>query len=385
MNKQNVVSSRIIQSEIRNMSIECARVGGINLSQGFSDTELQPIIRTAAQRAINEGQNHYTRYDGTPELREAVAWKLQNYNGISADPEKNIVITNGSTAAFFCVLFAVCKPLDEIIVLEPYYGYHLNTIFALNLVPKYHRLSPPYWSIDVSEVEKLITRRTRAIVINTPTNPSGKVFSRQELQDLCRLAKKRDLYIVTDEIYEYFLYDGSTHVSPGSFREFKDRVFTISGYSKTFSITGWRVGYVVCPVNLAQTVGFVHDLVYVCAPAPLQKGVEMGVRNLKSGFYESLRKSYQKKRDILCTALDTAGLTPINPRGAYYVLAEITKLKGSTSKQKVISLLRKTGIAAVPGEAFYHDQAGNNLARFCFAKKDDVLMKAARILEETSI
>ncbi len=362
------------------MSIECAKVSGINLSQGFSDTELAPVIAKGAKKAIDNGNNHYTRYDGLLELRAAIGDKLRHYNHITASPEKNIVVTSGSTAGLFCVLYALCRPGDEIIVFEPYYGYHLNTIFALNLVPKYGRLEPPQWKVDLSNLERLVSPRTRAIIINTPTNPSGKVFTEQELLDLCRFARRNGIYIVTDEIYEYFLYDGSAHVSPGSFTEFSKNVITISGYSKTFSITGWRIGYVACPTNLVQDIGFVHDLFYVCAPAPLQMGVVAGIHALEEDFYEKLKRSYQRKRDIICAALEKAGLHPYVPAGAYYVLADVSKIKGKTGKQKAMRLLRETGIAAVPGEAFYHGTAGKNLARFCFAKKDEIIEQAARIL-----
>jgi aminotransferase len=383
MTRHNNLSSRIVQSEIRTMSIECAKVGGINLSQGFSDTELQPVIGTAAKEAIDQGHNHYTRYDGIPELRQAISEKLRAYNNLEADPEKNIIVTSGSTAGLFCVLFAICRPKDEIIVFEPYYGYHLNTIFAMNLVPKYHRLVAPDWKIDLHRLERLVTARTKAIIVNTPTNPSGKVFSKEELKSICGFAKRHNIYVVTDEIYEYFLYDGAVHVSPGSLKEYAGEVITISGYSKTFSITGWRIGYVVSPAKLTQTIGFVHDLMFVCAPAPLQEGVVAGVRGLGPDFYEDLKRAYLRKRDLLCGALEKAGLPPVTPKGAYYILADISRIKGATSKAKVMKLLRNTGIAAVPGEAFYHDRAGENLARFCFAKKDDVLERAAHILEGT--
>jgi len=383
MAARSKISSRIIQSEIRNMSIECAKVEGINLSQGFSDTDLAPEISVAAKKAIDNGINHYTRYDGLSELRNALALKLQKYNHIVADPERNITVTNGSTAGLFCVLYALCKPEDEIIVFEPYYGYHLNTIFALNLVPKYARLKPPDWKIELSKLEKLCSSRTRAIIVNTPTNPSGKVFTELELREICRFAKRHNIYVITDEIYEYFLYDETIHISPGSFKEYIRNVITISGYSKTFSITGWRVGYVVSPPEIARDIGFVHDLFYVCAPAPLQMGVTAGILELGQEFYDSLRNSYQCKRDMICDALDRARLTPIVPKGAYYVLADIASVPGKTSKQKVMRLLKDTGIAAVPGEAFFHGDTGGSVARFCFAKKDEIIEKASRILEKT--
>lgn len=381
MNKVENLSSKIIQSEIRNMSIECAKIGGINLSQGFSDTEMQIPISIGAKNAIDKGINHYTRYDGIQELRESISTKLKYYNKITADPEEEIIVTSGSTAALFCVLFALFKAEDEIILFEPYYGYHVNTIFAVNMVPKYLPLMPSSWDIDFEKLESLITAKTKAIIVNTPTNPSGKIFSREELLQLGRLAKKHNIYIITDEIYEYFLYDDAIHVSPASIPEIKDRIITISGYSKTFSITGWRIGYIVCSKELSQTIGFVHDLIYVCAPAPLQMGVCEGIKKLNDGFYLDLKKMYQKKRDIMCEALDKSGLMPIIPKGAYYILADISKIDGVTSKEKTINFLNKTKIAAVPGEAFYHDDKGNSIARFCFAKRDDVLFDAVNILK----
>ena len=190
MNKVENLSSKIIQSEIRNMSIECAKIGGINLSQGFSDTEMQIPISIGAKNAIDKGINHYTRYDGIQELRESISTKLKYYNKITADPEEEIIVTSGSTAALFCVLFALFKAEDEIILFEPYYGYHVNTIFAVNMVPKYLPLMPSSWDIDFEKLESLITAKTKAIIVNTPTNPSGKIFSREELLQLGRLAKK---------------------------------------------------------------------------------------------------------------------------------------------------------------------------------------------------
>jgi len=375
-------SHKIIQSEIRNMSIECAKVGGINLSQGFSDTELDPIIATAAKEAIDRGINHYTRFDGITELRTAISEKLRYYNKINADPENEIIVTSGSTAALFCVFFALMKPQDEVILFEPYYGYHLNTIYAVNINPIFFRLPEPDWKIDFDALEKTITSKTKAIILNTPTNPSGKIFTREEILAIGRIAKKHGIYVITDEIYEYFLYDGAEHVSPGSIDEIKDNVITISGYSKTFSITGWRIGYIACSKNISQVIGYVHDLIYVCAPAPLQAGVAEGVKKLTDQFYHKLQTAYTKKRELLCNALNDSGLTPIVPKGAYYILADISKIDGNTSKEKTMNFLNKTRIAAVPGEAFYHDMHGNNIARFCFAKRDHVLEEAAAILSK---
>lgn len=381
MEKHSCLSDQIIQSEIRNMSIECAKVNGINLSQGFSDTELHEVISHAAKTAIETGNNHYTRYDGIFELREILSKKLLSYNKINADAEDNIIITSGSTAALFCVLYALLKKGDEVMLFEPYYGYHLNTILALHLTPSYFELKPPGWEIDFDNLKASITQNTKAIILNTPTNPSGKVFTKEEINKICLIAKEKNILIITDEIYEYFLYDDEEHLSPGSIEEYKDIVITIGGYSKTYSITGWRIGYIVCSKELKDTIGFVHDLMYVCAPAPLQSGVAAGIKLLTEDFYNELKVSYVRKREIICSALKKNGLNPIIPKGAYYVLADISNLPGQSSKERVMFLLEKTGVAAVPGEAFYSSGRGEQLARFCFAKRDSVLTEAAKKLD----
>ena len=385
MGKHSSLSDKIIQSEIRNMSIECAKVNGINLSQGFSDTDLNEVISHATITAIETGNNHYTRYDGIFELRKILSNKLLSYNKIKADAEDNIIITSGSTAALFCVLYALLKRGDEVMLFEPYYGYHLNTILALHLIPSYFELKPPGWEIDFDNLKASITKNTKAIILNTPTNPSGKVFTKEEINKICMIAKEKNILIITDEIYEYFLYDDEEHISPGSIEEYKDIVITIGGYSKTYSITGWRIGYIVCSKELKDTIGFVHDLMYVCAPAPLQSGVAAGIKFLSEDFYKELKVSYAKKREMICSALNRNGLEPIIPRGAYYVLADISKIPGASSKDKAMYILHKTGVACVPGEAFYHSASGKNLARFCFAKKDSILIEAAERLKFISI
>jgi aminotransferase len=217
-------------------------------------------------------------------------------------------------------------------------------------------------------------------MINTPANPSGKVYTKKELKQLADFAIKHDLFIFTDEIYEYFVYGDAKHISPGSLPEIWDRTITISGYSKTFSITGWRIGYCVCDEKWAKMIGYINDLVYVCGPAPLQIGVARGIEKLPDSFYKDLCAEYAAKREKICSSLKDAGLTPYVPQGAYYVLADVSSLPGKTSKEKAMYLLKKTGVASVPGEAFYHDDGGENLVRFCYAKKDAELDEACRRL-----
>lgn len=373
-------SKKIIQSEIRNMSIECDKVGGINLSQGFCDLELPSPVKNGAKDAIDAGINQYTRYDGLPELRNSIASKLARHNNIHINPEKNIIVSCGATGAFYSACLALLNFGDEVIVFEPYYGYHANTLLAVGAKPVYVRLNPPDWTFNMDELEKLVTKKTKGIIVNTPANPSGKVFSVEELNKIADFCIRHDLFVFTDEIYEYFVYDNLKHISPGSLINIKDRTIIISGYSKTFSITGWRIGYCICDEKWATMIGYVNDLVYVCGPAPLQMGVSKGINELPDEFYQSICTEYKLKRDKICSVLKEIGLMPFIPQGAYYVLADASYLPGGTSKEKAMYLLQKTGVASVPGSAFYHDNGGDNLLRFCFAKKDNELDNACKKL-----
>jgi len=373
-------SASIAQAEIRVMTIECDRLGGINLAQGICDCGVPEPVARAAQEAIRQGINTYTRYDGLAVLRRAIAQKMLRYNGILADPETDIVVSAGSTGAFYCACLALLDPGDEVILFEPYYGYHLNTLLAVGAVPAYVRLTPPDWRFDPAELRRAITPRTKGIMVCTPANPSGKVFSREELEAIAAAALEHDLFVFTDEIYEYFVYDGRQHLSPGAMPEIADRTITISGYSKTFSITGWRIGYSVSDRRWAEMIGYVNDLVYVCAPAPLQVGVAAGIEQLPDSFYQELRDSFVRKRDKLCSALAETGLQPYAPQGAYYILADASRLPGRTSKEKAMYLLEKTKVASVPGEAFFHDDSGENFLRFCYAKPEADIDEACRRL-----
>src|SRR5438876_449836 len=349
-------AAHIVQSEIRIMSVECDKVRGVNLAQGVCDTEVPEPVRRGAQRAIDGGLNSYTRLDGIADLRRAIAQKMERENGVGFDPEREVVVTVGSTGAFYSACMALLDPGDEAIVFEPFYGYHVNTLQAMHAQPVYVRLSPPDWNFTRAGLERVVTAKTRAIVLNTPANPSGKVFTREELEWMAALARERDLFIFTDEIYEYFLYDGRQHISPATLPGMAERTITISGFSKTFSITGWRVGYVVCSPRWANAIGYYSDLAYICAPSPFQHAVAAGLNELNDDFYQSLNAEYATKRTLLCDALRDAGLTPAVPDGSYYVLADASALPGTSSKQKAMYLLETTGVAAVPGAAFYHEK-----------------------------
>jgi aminotransferase len=372
----------IMQSEIRNMSIECDRVGGINLSQGICDLEVPSQVRSGAQEAIDKGINAYTRYDGLTEIREAIAAKQKRFAGFEVDPENEVVVSAGSTGALYCACLALLNPGDEVILFEPYYGYHLKTLVATQATPVYVKTTPPHWNFDEQTLGRAISKKTKAIIVNTPSNPSGKVFTIEELNVISQFAIEHDLFVFTDEIYEHFVYDNRKHIAPATLPEMKERTITISGVSKTFSITGWRIGYCICDARWSQTIGYFNDLVYVCAPAPLQMGVAKGLFDLQPEYYNMLSQEYQNKRDKICNSLTIAGLEPYRPQGAYYVLADISKIPGKSSKERAMNLLQQTGVACVPGEAFYHDKSGENLARFCFAKENNIIEEACSRIEE---
>jgi len=372
----------LAQSEIRAMTIECDRVKGINMAQGVCDTGVPPVVTQGAERAMERGLNTYTRYDGLAELREAIARKLADYNGLTADPETEITVSAGATGAFHCACLALLNPGDEVILFEPSYAYHTSALIAVEAVPKFVPMHAPDWTFAPADLERAVTGRTRAIVVNTPGNPSGKTYSRKELEGIAGFAERHDLFVFTDEIYEYFLFDGREHVSLASLPGMAERTITVSGYSKTFSITGWRIGYSAAQAKWAQMIGAMNDLLYVCAPAPLQAGVAAGIRELPPKFYTDLSRDYQDKRDRFCRSLTKAGLTPSIPQGAYYVLADISRLPGSTSKQRAMHLLEQTGVAGVPGEAFFTGSEGHRFMRFCFAKTDSDLNDACKRIEK---
>jgi len=315
-------------------------------------------------------------------LRQALAVKLAGYNHIVADPDSEITVSAGATGSFHCACLALLNPGDEVLLFEPAYAYHTNAILAVEAVPRVVPLHVPNWSFSLTDLEQAVTSRTTAIVVNTPGNPSGKVFTRVELERIAELADRHDLFVLTDEIYEYFLFDGREHVSLASLPGMAERTITIGGYSKTFSITGWRIGYSVAHTRWAHLIGAMNDLLYVCAPAPLQYGVAIGIRDLDRSFYAGLARDYQAKRDRFCKALGVAGLPPSVPQGAYYVLADVSRLPGETGKARAMYLLDKTGVAGVPGEAFVTGAEGHRFIRFCFAKTDGDLETACRRIEQ---
>jgi aminotransferase len=374
-------TARLAQSDIRAMTLACAKVNGMNMSQGVCDTPVPEVVVQAAKDAMEQGRNIYSRYDGVPELRRAIALKLAAYNRISADPETDVTVSAGATGSFQATCMALLNPGDEVILFEPFYAYHIQAILAVEAIPRYVTMRAPEWSWDAEELERAITPKTKALVVNSPGNPSGKVFSRRELEQIAEIACRRDLMVITDEIYEYFVFDGRDHISMASLPNMAKRTITIGGYSKTFSITGWRIGYSVAEAGWAKAIGAMSDVLYVCAPTPLQHGVAAGIRDLPASFYTGLSKDYQWKRDRFCGALEKAGLPPSVPQGAYYVLADVSRLPGHTGRDRAMYLLDKTGVAGVPGEAFFAGPQGSRFIRFCFAKTQEDLELASHRIE----
>ncbi len=370
------------QSEIRAMSLECDRIGGINLAQGICDTPVPALVQEAAIQAIHGGHNIYTRLDGITRLRNAIAAKQSRDYALDYDPESEILVSSGATGGLHAAAMALLNPGDEVLVFEPFYGYHVSTLSAQRLAPVLVPLAGQDCALDTAALEAAVTPRTRALLLNTPANPCGKVFNRAELEEISNLVLKHDLFLITDEIYEYFVYDGQQHISPATLPGMKERTIVLSGFSKTYSVTGWRLGYVAADARWMGAISYFHDLTYVCAPSAFQHGAAAGLEQLPPSFYTELSADHQDKRARLLSALRDAGLEPSVPAGAYYILAGAANLPGKTAAEKARRLLSATGVAAVAGSAFFRPGLGENLLRFCFAKKDRDLDEACARLRK---
>jgi aminotransferase len=377
----NQISDRLrglVQSDIRRMSRECERVGGINLGQGICDLPSIPELVEGACEAIASSKSTYSKFEGIDTLREKIARKCERFNGFSVDPSTELVVTVGSTGGFAAAAMATLNPGDEVILFEPYYGYHLNTLKVLGIETRFVPLQLPDWSIDFDALRAAFGPKTRGIVVCTPSNPCGKVFTRDELERIAALCREFDAWCFTDEIYEYIVYDGREHLSMAAVD--RDIAITISGFSKTFSVTGWRIGYVAADKRVSASIGLVNDLFYVCAPTPLQWGIARAL-DIGDDYYRNLATDYEKKRDVLAEALREGGFTPFVPQGAYYMLAEIPE-RFTDAREAAMTLIEEAKVASVPGPSFYASNRGDRLLRFCFAKDFGALEEAARRLRE---
>ena len=380
------ITEGFTESVIREMTRICEEAGGINLSQGMPDFSPPQEIKQSAVKAIEGGDNQYPVTFGESDLRETISDKVARYNDIDCDPKTDITVTCGATEAMIATLKAALNPGEEIIVFEPFYENYGPDAILSGAEPRYVTLNPPDWSFSSEELASKFNSNTKAIIINTPNNPTGKVFTKKELNEISELCQKWDCIAITDEVYEHIIYGGSEHLSMATIEGMKDRTVTINSMSKTYSVTGWRIGWAIAPERITNRIRKVHDFLTVGAPKPFQKA---GVKALKlpKSYYQQLRERYQKQRDLLFNALIELGFEATKPSGAYYILVQadriMDRLGVEDDFQLSKKLIEKTGVATVPGSSFYSGNAkGQNQVRFCFSKKEKTLEKVKKRLEK---
>jgi aspartate/methionine/tyrosine aminotransferase len=385
MKMKNYSSNRAMkftESVIRDMTRVCLKHQGVNLAQGFPDFPAPAEIKEAAVKAIHSDFNQYAITWGTQSLRQAIADKFSWYNGVTMDPEKEITVCCGSTEAMIASLMAIVNPGEEVIVFEPFYeNYGPDTILC-GSQPRFITLHEPDWHFDEKELVQVFNNRTKAIVINTPNNPTGKVFSREELEFIADLCLKWGVVAVTDEIYEHILYDGAQHISIASLPGMRDQTITINSISKTYSLTGWRVGWAIASAHLTSSIRKVHDFLTVGAPHPLQEAAAVAL-HIDRSFYPVLAKEYQERRDFLLNVLEDTGFRVYCPHGAYYIMTDVSSFGFSDDMTFAYYLVEKIGVATVPGSSFYSvPSLGTTKIRFCFPKKMETLRQAAEKLKK---
>ncbi len=384
--KTSLKASQFKESIIREMTRVALQHNAVNLAQGFPDFPCPPELKRAACEAIETDVNQYAITWGDRSFRHALAEKVRWYLGLEIDPERQITVTCGSTEAMAATMIATVDPGDEVIVFEPYYENYAPDAVLASATPRYVSLHPPEWTFDEAELRQAFNERTKAIIINTPHNPTGKVFTREELNLIAELCQEWDVLAFTDEIYEHILYDGTTHVAMATLPGMEERTVTINGLSKTYSVTGWRVGYILANPELTGAIRKVHDFLTVGAPAPLQRAGVTAMQ-LPVSYYEELAKLYVQKRDSILHTLDRVGISYFVPQGAYYVLADISRFGYKTDLEFAQYLVKEIGVAVVPGSSFFSQpEAGKDFIRFCFSKKPETLAAASdRLLKLPSI
>ena len=379
-------AERFTESVIREMTRQAQIHNAVNLAQGMPDFPAPSEIKEAACQAIKADINQYAITWGSKSFRNAIAAKTRSCLGMEVDPEREITVTCGSTEAMIASLLAVINAGDEVIIFEPFYeNYGPDTILS-GAIPRYVTLHPPDWHFDIDEFESAFNNHTRAIIINTPNNPTGKVFSRRELQLIADLCMKWDAIAITDEIYEHILFDNHKHCAMATVDGMRNRTITINALSKTYSVTGWRVGYVIASPELTQGIRKVHDFLTVGAPAPLQEAGAKAL-SLPSEYYADLALAYQDRRDLLSTALRDVGFSVSTPQGAYYIMADFSAVSSLNDYDFTSYLVKEIGIAVVPGSSFFHESGhSSRYIRFCFCKTETTLQSAKdrlqRILRE---
>ena len=370
------------ESVIRDMTRVCLKHQGVNLAQGFPDFPAPAEIKEAAVKAIRADVNQYAITWGTPALRQAIVEKFSRYNGVSMDPEKEITVCCGSTECMIASLMAIVNPGEEVIVFEPFYENYGPDAILCGARPRFITLHEPDWHFDERELARTFNNRTKAIVINTPNNPTGKVFNREELQLIADLCLKWGVVAVTDEIYEHILYDGAQHISIASLPGMRDRTITINSISKTYSLTGWRVGWAIASEKLTGSIRKVHDFLTVGAAHPLQEGAIAALRS-DLPYYQTLAAEYRERRDFLRQVLEEVGFRVYHPRGAYYIMTDVGHMDFKNDVDCAFYLVEKIGVATVPGSCFYsRPELGKTKVRFAFPKKMETLGLAAEKLRK---
>ena len=368
------------ESVIREMTRVARCHGAINLAQGFPDFPTPQLLKDAACRAIQDDINQYSITWGTPGLREALAAKYEEWYGLDVDADREVTVTCGATEAMAAVMLAAVDPGEEVIVLEPFYENYGPDAVLCGAAPVFVPLSSPGFRLDPERLRSAVTKRTRAIVVNTPNNPSGRVFDRDEMGAVAEICTRHDVLAITDEIYEHITYEGR-HIPLAALPGMRERTVIVSGLSKTFSVTGWRIGTIVAPPFLTSAIRKVHDFLTVGAPAPLQEACAAGIEAFGDDYYDRLARDYTRRRDILHRGLRDSGFRCRSPEGAYYILADFSALSARDDTTFSTLLARECGVAPVPGSSFYSTPAdGRALVRFAFCKRTATLERAVHRL-----
>jgi len=375
-------ATQFTESVIREMTRLNEKHGGVNLSQGFPDFPAPQAIKDAACAAIHGDVNQYAVTWGARPLREAVAREFTRRYGLQVVADEQVTVCCGTTEAMMSTMMAVVDPGDEVVVFEPFYENYGPDAILSGATPRYVTLHEPDWTFDPDELAAAFNNRTKAIIINTPNNPTGKVFTRDELETIAALCRKWDAIAISDEIYEHIIYDGRQHIPMTTIEGMADRTITLNGLSKTFSVTGWRVGWTISPPSLTGAIRKVHDFLTVGAPAPLQEAGAVAL-GLPDDYYTTLAANYQKRRDVLVDILERHHFTCFKPYGAYYIMTDIGVFGFADDVEFARYLVRDVGVAAVPGSSFYKTPGvGKTKLRFCFCKKDATLQEADRRLQK---
>ena len=380
-------ASRFTESVIREMTRQALRHGAVNLSQGFPDFPAPEEIKRAAAAAIERDVNQSASTGGSKNFRDAIAEKTRRYLGLDYDPEREITVTCGSTEGMIAAMMATVDPGEEVVVFEPFYENYAPDAVLSGATPRYVPLHAPDWTFDPEELRAAFNPKTKAVIICNPNNPTGKVFTREELEFVASLCKEFDALCFTDEIYAHILYPREdkevTHISMAQLEGMRERTVVVNSMSKTYSVTGWRVGYVLAPPEITSAVRKVHDFLTVGAAAPLQEAGAFALRELPASYYEGLAREYERRRDMLLPVLEEAGFRVFRPDGAYYVMTDISAFGFKDDEAFARHLVREIGVACVPGSSFYsRRELGAKQVRFCFCKKDETLDAAAERLQK---